>query len=396
MKEPRKALTKVFLAMMTASLLVPISQVAHAQICPGSNLTYIVRDAKGVAIDAKRDDLRYELKGWAPTTANFIRGQIEPPPTVAALKGKISGLETWGQCSFKGPVKLKLTFQGKSMNLTFLASPLPGYNSANYLVDSLPFQQGSFGIELPLDPNTRHRFYAATGWKKISNEAEAVPAPTLMSIRGRVVDAITKNPVAGAAVRLIGLMPTILTEQGKAQTGREGTFEMKGLRSDYMAMVYQAALAIEHPDFGSSYLLIFDGAKRSSTDTKPVFTSTDNLVVELMPMATVSGRLIDAATGAVPVELDQVVLTFRYRTSGYLGGNIQVPDGEVKVKPNPDGTFTAKAVVGKNRILAEEKWHDGGCGKCYYMGDFDDDRLEIDVPRTGQSGLVIKLKVHSK
>jgi hypothetical protein len=389
----KKITTSLFAAAILVGLVNLTPQIARAQICASSNLTYVVRDAKGVIIDPRGANFRYALEGWEPTKQRLIR--VEVPQQLSGLE-KAVGLQTWGQCSFQHPVTLKLTLEDKSMNLIFRASPLGGYRSANYLVDSLPFQQGTFEIDLPMPPDASGQFYAASGWKKTSSDAEAVLPPTLMFIRGRVVDAVTKNPVAGARVSLIGLMPTELKDRGKAQTNRDGAFAMEGLRSDYMAHVYQAALTVEHPDFGSRYILIFNGDKRSAPDAKPVFTSTDQVVVELVPMATVSGRLIDAATGNVPTELDQVVLTFRYRESGYLGGNIQFPDGEVKVKPNADGTFTAKAVMGKNRILAEETWHAGGCGKCYYMGDFDDDRLEIDVPKTGQSGLVLKLKVHSK
>jgi len=378
----------LFLSLLSVLSITIAPRIGQAQICAGSNLTYVIRDAKGVFVDARREELRYALEGWAPNTSGL---RVEAPKGLLGLE-KATGLQTWSQCSFHKPVTLKLTFQGKSMNLIFRADPLPGYRSASYLVDSLPFQQGTFEIDLPMPADTSGYFYAASGWKKTSDEAEAVPIPTLMFIRGRVVDATTKNPVAGAAVRLIGLIPKELIERGKAQTGRDGTFEMKGFRSDYMAMAYQAGLAIEHPDFGSSYILIFDQAKQSAAESKPVFTSVDNLVAELTPTASVSGRLVDRATGGVPTELDQVELTFRYRDSGYLGGNIRVPEGEVKVKPNPDGTFTAKVVVGKNRILAEELWHAGGCGKCYYMGDFDDPRVDIDVPKTGQSGLTLKLK----
>jgi hypothetical protein len=71
-------------------------------------------------------------------------------------------------CVFKQPVKLRLTLKGKTMNLIFRVPKLSEYDSRNFLVDSLPFREGTFEIELTVSgSDTRPRFYPASGWKEV-------------------------------------------------------------------------------------------------------------------------------------------------------------------------------------------------------------------------------------
>jgi hypothetical protein len=382
---------KVFLLIVGAMTFAVVPQMTRAQSCAGSNLTYLVRDAKGAAIDAASGELLFTVKDWAPTHANFIRGKLLAPKVVRDLNGKLAALETWGMCSFSGPVSLKLTLQGKSMNLNFLTNPLPRDQGTSYLVDSVPFQPGTFEIALPVNSDYSPRFYPAGGWKKVSDKAEAVPVPAEMYVQGSVIDALTKNPVAGAQVNLIGYIPVWLAEKGKARTDGSGVFEMRGLRSDYMAAVYQAAIVAEHPDYASSYVLLYAREKMQSDikKTPEPFKSVGGVGVELTPLVTVSGRVIDEATGGVPGDLNHLSVTFRYRDDDYLAGNILVPRGEATVKLKRDGSFTLRTAVGKNKILSDEPFEEGTCGKCYsLMGN----TIEIEIPREGKSNLVLKLR----
>jgi hypothetical protein len=156
-------------------LIVFAPQAAQGQICPGSHLTYIVRDARGVAIDAAGKDVRYDPDNgsksymWLITHGDIIRSdRMQAPDSVKQLNGKMAGLETEGMCVFKQPVNLQLTFKGKTMDLTFLMPKLDEYDSRDFLVDSLPFQQGKFEIRLPVEKSdTRSHYYPASGWKKI-------------------------------------------------------------------------------------------------------------------------------------------------------------------------------------------------------------------------------------
>lgn len=174
---------KSFQITLRASILVAIGgllivvapQAVQAQTCPGSHLTYIVRDAHGVAIDAASKGLRYDSdngspnRKWRNGSRDFIRSDgMQVPDSVKKVNGKMAVLETEGMCVFKQPVKLQLTLEGKTMNLTFLMPKLDEYDSRDFLVDSPPFRQGKFEIELRAeDSSKRSRFYPASGWKKV-------------------------------------------------------------------------------------------------------------------------------------------------------------------------------------------------------------------------------------
>jgi hypothetical protein len=384
----------LFLIAVGAIVIGLAPQIARAQTCPGSSLTYIVRDAKGVAIDAGRADLRYQpFLRWGVTKGNIVSNRIAAPGAVVALNGRVNALGTGQSCSFKQQPTLNLTLDGKSMNLIFHTSPLPGYHSTSYLVDSLPFQQGTFEIEIPNKPDYSPQFFPATGWKKISDKAEAVPAPSYMFVRGHVVDAITKKPIVGARVSLLSWLAVRLDKQGIATTDRNGAFEIKGLRSDYMADGWDVAVVAEHQDYANGYVKFYPLEGEQAGKAREPFKSIENATIELTPLATVSGRVIDAATGGVPADLDRLDVTFTYRKQGYLpGGNIEYPRGEAKTKINPDGTFSLRAAVGNNTVTSVEPLYMGSCGKCYYLASDDDGYVKIDVPKEGRTGLILKLR----
>ncbi|MEQ1922049.1 MAG: hypothetical protein ABL952_06035 [Pyrinomonadaceae bacterium] len=163
--------------MRSALILIIVTVSAAAafgQICPGSDLTYIVRDSKGVAIDAAGNDITFEenngtkFSKWKVTSKEFVRHRIKAvPDNITALKGKVSGLQTSGMCNFSGPVTLKLTIKGKVMELTFNPPKMGEYDSSDFLVDSMPFRKGRFEITLEADPNRASLYYAAAGWKKV-------------------------------------------------------------------------------------------------------------------------------------------------------------------------------------------------------------------------------------
>lgn len=164
----------LLLAVLSGILIAMAPQTARGQICPGSHLTYIVRDARGVAIDAARKSLRYDPDNGSQNrkwqiSRDFIRNdEMRVPDSVKTLNGKMAALETEGMCVFKKPVKLQVTLNGKTMNLTFLMPKLDEYDSKDFLVDSLPFRQGTFEIDLTIEKSsTRSRFYPASGWKKV-------------------------------------------------------------------------------------------------------------------------------------------------------------------------------------------------------------------------------------
>jgi tetratricopeptide (TPR) repeat protein len=179
----------VSLCLSVAALLL-VNFSARAQVCGGasmvsSTLQYIVRDAKGVAIDAAQKDLQVAKSdssrgGWAISSKDFIgsyegKWNIKTPETITNLVGKVSVIKASSSpmCNFAAAQTLQLTLGGKTMRLIFLTPHLPQYQSVEFLVDAIPFQEGIFSIELPTVPDGEPKFYEAGGWKKITEAEEA-------------------------------------------------------------------------------------------------------------------------------------------------------------------------------------------------------------------------------
>src|SRR5712691_5786644 len=150
--------------------LVAVAQVCGGTSMVGSTLQYIVRDAKGVAIDAAQKDLQVAKSdsrgGWAISNKDFIgsyegKWNIKTPETITNLVGKVSVMKAASSpmCNFAAAQTLQLTLGGKTMRLIFLTPQLPQYQSVEFLVDSIPFQEGIFSIGLPTVPDGEPKFY---------------------------------------------------------------------------------------------------------------------------------------------------------------------------------------------------------------------------------------------
>ena len=157
-----------------AMLLIGVGpKVARAQICPGSQLFYVVRDEKGAVIDAGRSDLKYEGDGgkdkyrhWGSEAINAERLRSkEVPADISKLNGQVA-LKNQAMCNFKDDVKLSVTLAGKTMNLVFHVPKLSATDSKDFVVDSLPFKAGNYEITLNMPPDTWVNFYPAKGWQK--------------------------------------------------------------------------------------------------------------------------------------------------------------------------------------------------------------------------------------
>ena len=161
------------LLALTMLLIGVGPKVARAQICPGSQLFYVVRDAKGAVIDAGRSDLKYEGDGskqtyrhWGSEAINAERLRSkEVPADISKLNGQVA-LKNQAMCNFKDDVKLSLTLAGKTMNLVFHVPKLNETDSKDFVVDSLPFKAGNYEITLNMPPDTWVNFYPAKAWKK--------------------------------------------------------------------------------------------------------------------------------------------------------------------------------------------------------------------------------------
>ena len=183
--------TKRRLLAFAVALLVLITAktLVRAQVCGGTSMTsstlqYIVRDAKGSAIDAAQKDLEVAKSdsargGWGFSDKDFIgkdegKWNIKAPEAITSLVGRVGVIKASSSpmCNFAAAQSLELTLAGKKMRLIFLTPHLPQYQSVEFLVDSIPFEEGIYTINLPTVPDGEPKFYEAGGWKKIT-EAEA-------------------------------------------------------------------------------------------------------------------------------------------------------------------------------------------------------------------------------
>ena len=161
------------LLALTMLLIGVGPKIARAQTCPGSQLFYVVRDAKGAVIDAGRSDLKYEGDGskqtyrhWGSEAINAERLRSkEVPADISKLNGKVA-LKNQAMCNFRDDVKLSVTLAGKTMNLVFHVPKLNETDSKDFVVDSLPFKAGNYEITLNMPPDTWVNFYPAKGWQK--------------------------------------------------------------------------------------------------------------------------------------------------------------------------------------------------------------------------------------
>jgi hypothetical protein len=365
----------LFLIAVGAIVIGLAPQIARAQPrCWGSSLIYIVRDERGKVINADYDDL-WIGSGWDVTDYNFggntwatgpVALRVLPDPIRNEL-GKstfLAHIEHGEPCNFTKPIELRLTFHGKSMNLIFHAE-----NKNNVIVDSLPFQQGTFENELSVPRVHGVRYSAAQDWKKVAAAAEAVPPYPLKFVRGRVIDSITGKPVADARVSL----ESAPKHEAATYTDKKGFFDLNHIRADWLEKVVGVAVLAAHPDYEDEYATVDKNDKGSP------FESVTGVTVKLVPRVTVSGRVFDEKTGTVSQCIENASLTFKYGSKDLLGTKVS---GEAETTIKADGTFTIKTGAGKNSLsfYNEDCW-----------GFLADENKNLDVGKKGRSDVVLKV-----
>lgn len=165
-----KAIFKPTIALAFALI---VAGVVAGQTCPGSHVTYLVRDKNGKPIDASSPKVTFVAgtsgasKWWKVSGKEWARaGSIALPDAIKPLNGKLSGLTTSQFCNFPEPVTLSVTIGGKTMHLTFNFPQMEEYASADFVVDSPKFKAGKYAITLAKPTTGRGAYYPATGWKK--------------------------------------------------------------------------------------------------------------------------------------------------------------------------------------------------------------------------------------
>lgn len=378
---PQRKFNLFFPALMSLLALVVSISSAQAQYCPSSQLNYIVRDANGKIINPAKLDAPDFIEedvmevSYAEAEKKRENRWALGDAVKAARELKQGGLdretgslfvlhESSGGCNFTKPVTLRFTLGKKTMNLVFrFAAPKRDYDSAVFLVDSLPFEQGTFEIDLP----QKSDYYSPALWRKTSDAVEAPAKIAVHHIRGRVLDAATKKPVAGAVVQFqtsppyYGKYSRERQAKSETKTDADGRFVFERLRGDMLDRTSIAAVFVEHPDFAAGkYAEVFaqtqEQWQKAIAGTPVVnFQSRDDLAVELTPLVIVSGRIVDAKTGGSFAGAENLTISAEYGKGGYVGGNLNIPRGETKASPQPNGAFAFRTAPGENRIHGSGK-----------------------------------------
>jgi hypothetical protein len=154
--------------------LLALTSSVQAQICVGSHLAYIVRDAKGRPVDAAAKSFTFggdaEGQSWYFGDKGYSSFAAKVPAEIlTALKNTISPMQVSRICVFRSPVTLRVTMSEQTMDLTFNVPALQAWDSRSFLVDGLPFQEGHFEVMLAVNQNDHSEhsyFYPAKDWTK--------------------------------------------------------------------------------------------------------------------------------------------------------------------------------------------------------------------------------------
>src|SRR5690242_5223480 len=164
------------LAFSTAPLLLG-SISANAQSCNPAVVNYIVRDEQGAVIAG--DELKAlhqqlpktignadtflgevsfasdQVTFYAPESVDFDKGNKVPALVFANAK----------TCTLDFPT-VELTYHGKKMRLVFNITIDRHQADRRPVIDSLPFQEGTFVLDISSLPRDEHKLIPATFWKK--------------------------------------------------------------------------------------------------------------------------------------------------------------------------------------------------------------------------------------
>lgn len=169
-----------------------------------------------------------------------------------------------------------------------------------------------------------------------------IPLYPTMDVRGRVLDAVSGAPVAGAGVSLMGSPNMVISTLAPVTTNTEGAFEFKGVPA-----VFQLFAQVTHPNLSEGWARIGEERlqvlNKNATETKVY----DGLEVKLRPWATVSGHIVDVATGKAPLSPMSIESVY---DEGYNDGDIGVGHSVVFGEAAPDATFTIKLPTGFNHV----------------------------------------------
>jgi hypothetical protein len=156
-----------------------------AQSCQPAVVSYIIRDESGRVLGKSELNVVYERISKLPTEVGAVyigtafmakdRKTFYSPYSEERARGEEVPLIAFGH---DGPCRLKfsdatLEYHGKKMRLIFdVDIPSEKQPVHDLVIDSLPFQEGTFKLDLSGLAQQDHRVMAATRWKKVSSKSE--------------------------------------------------------------------------------------------------------------------------------------------------------------------------------------------------------------------------------
>lgn len=168
------------LALFTGLLLSTVTS-ANAQSCNPAAVSYIVRDEQGSVIGGEElTKLQQQLPKVIGNADTFV-GEVSLASDRVTFywhesvdwdKGnKVPALEFANAktCTLDFP-SLDLTYHGKKMRLIFNLTIDRHQPDRRPVIDSLPFQEGTFVLDLTSWTRSEHNIIPATLWKKSKRE----------------------------------------------------------------------------------------------------------------------------------------------------------------------------------------------------------------------------------
>ena len=169
------------LVILAAGLVLLPWTSAQAQSCNPAVVHYIMRDEKGVVL--KEEDLKSvhqqlpETIGDAQTAVGEVSFASDGvafywPESVEYPKGnKVPVLEFANArtCTLNLS-QVDLSYRGKQMHLLFNIDIARFQDDRRPVIDSLPFQEGTYRLELTGWSHSREQLIPATRWKKVETK----------------------------------------------------------------------------------------------------------------------------------------------------------------------------------------------------------------------------------
>ena len=163
------------LGILLGLLFLPLTSVS-AQSCNPAAVDYIVRDENGNVISGEELKTIHQQLPETIGNANTAVGEVSFisdgvtyywPESVDWDKGlKVSALEfaNAGTCTLNLP-RVDLAYHGMKMTLIFEVTIERRQDDRRAVIDSLPFQNGTFTLDLSGWSHSRNEMIPASRWK---------------------------------------------------------------------------------------------------------------------------------------------------------------------------------------------------------------------------------------